>query len=118
MAIALFVKPEYAIDFQLLGGAWILQIFPAVIVALYTRWFHRHALLAGWLAGLVFATWMSSENFKTTIFPLHIGGITVAGYIGFYAFLVNLAIAVLATVVLNVARADRGTDLTRAADYA
>ena len=41
----------YAIDLQLLGGVWILQTFPAIVVGLYTRWFHRWALLAGWAVG-------------------------------------------------------------------
>ena len=33
--------PQYAIQLQLLGGVWIIQTLPAVVVGLYTRWFHR-----------------------------------------------------------------------------
>jgi solute:Na+ symporter, SSS family len=36
---------------QPLGGVWILQTFPAIVFGLYTRWFHRWALVAGWAAG-------------------------------------------------------------------
>ena len=30
---------------------------PALVFALYTRWFHRYALLAGWAVGMVYGTW-------------------------------------------------------------
>jgi Na+/proline symporter len=36
-----------ALNLQLLGGIWILQTLPSVILGLYTRWFHRWALLTG-----------------------------------------------------------------------
>ena len=40
-----------SLNLQLLGGIWILQTFPAIVVGLFTRWFHRWALLAGWAVG-------------------------------------------------------------------
>ena len=108
LGIALTIKPAYAIEFQLLGGSWIVQIFPAVVLGLYTTWFHRHALLAGWAAGLAAATWMAqTSNFSTTIFTLH-AGITLPGYIAFYALLVNLAVAALATLVLRLSKSQLG----------
>jgi len=108
LAIALTIKPLYAIEFQLLGGSWIVQIFPAVIIGLYTTWFHRNALLAGWAAGLVTATWMAqSTRFATTIFPLHAGA-TVPGYIAFYALLVNLAVAAIATLLFRLSKNELG----------
>ena len=45
-----FLDRTAAINFQLLGGIWILQTLPAVVIGLYTRWFHRWALLLGWAA--------------------------------------------------------------------
>ena len=45
-----------ALNLQLLGGIWILQTFPAIVVGLYTRWFHRWALLAGWAVAMLFGT--------------------------------------------------------------
>ena len=108
LGIALTIKPAYAIEFQLLGGSWIVQIFPAVVLGLYTTWFHRHALLAGWAAGLAAATWMAqTSNFSTTIFTLH-AGITLPGYIAFYALLVNLTVAAGATIVLRLAKNQLG----------
>ena len=44
-------RAQFAINLQLLGGVWILQTFPAIVVGLYTRWFHRWALLVGWAVG-------------------------------------------------------------------
>ena len=51
MAI-LFLDPQFSIDLQLIGGVIILQTLPAVALGLYTRWFHRWALIAGWAAGM------------------------------------------------------------------
>lgn len=116
--IAVFVRPQFAINFQLLGGAWILQIFPAVILGLYTRWFHPTALLIGWAAGMGAATWMAAATKFATFFPLHIGGTVLAGANMFYAFIVNLAVAAMLTLVLAALKANAGTDVTTAADYA
>ena len=38
---------------------WILQTLPAIVVGLYTGWFHRYALLAGWAAGMAWGTWLA-----------------------------------------------------------
>jgi SSS family solute:Na+ symporter len=48
----------------LLGGIWILQTFPAIVFGLLTRWFHRYALLAGWLAGMIYGT-IAAYNVST-----------------------------------------------------
>ncbi len=117
-AIAVFLRPQFAINFQLLGGAWILQVFPAVILGLYTRWFHPTALLFGWAAGMAAATWMAVSTNFATFYPLHVGGGVLAGANMFYAFIVNLVVAALLTLVFNALKANAGTDLTTAADYA
>src|SRR5215212_119083 len=58
LAFVLTMDKTVAINFQLLGGIWILQTFPALVGGLFTRWFHRWALLAGWAVGMVVALWM------------------------------------------------------------
>lgn len=118
LALAIFIRPEYAINFQLLGGSWMVQTFPAVVLGLYTRWFHRRALLLGWAAGLVAATWMAVSAQYASVFSLHAAGGTLIGYIAFYALLVNLAISALFTLIFNAAKVAAGADLTTAADYA
>ena len=57
LAFVLGLGTQDAINFQLLGGVWILQTMPALVFSLYTRWFHRWALLAGWAVGMVYGTW-------------------------------------------------------------
>ncbi len=59
LAFVLAVPTTYAIDLQLLGGVWILQTFVAIVAGLYTRWFHRWALIAGWAVGMVYGTWVA-----------------------------------------------------------
>ncbi len=48
LAVIFFMPTQFALDLQLLGGVWMVQIFPAVIFGLYTRWFSGWALLVGW----------------------------------------------------------------------
>ncbi|HEX3923391.1 MAG TPA: hypothetical protein VHY31_13975 [Streptosporangiaceae bacterium] len=47
LGFALELNKTLSINLQLLGGIWILQTFPSIVISLYTRWFHRWALLAG-----------------------------------------------------------------------
>ena len=56
LIFVLSLDRQNAINFQLLGGIWILQTFPALVLGLYTRWFHRWALLVGWAVGMVYGT--------------------------------------------------------------
>lgn len=105
------------INFQLLGGAWILQTLPAVFLGLYSNWFHRWALIAGWTGGMVAATQMVvSQNFKP-IFPLHFGGVSVSIYAGVAALIINLGLVVLLTLVCRVMGVHTGNDPTSPADY-
>src|SRR5690242_10201546 len=61
VAAIIFIDPQFSIDLQLIGGVIILQTLPAVAVGLYTRWMHRGALVAGWVAGMVVGLWMLYE---------------------------------------------------------
>ena len=64
LAFVLGLRPDFAINFQLLGGIWILQTLPALVGGLFTRWFHRWALLAGWAVGMAYGTWTAYEVAK------------------------------------------------------
>ncbi|HTV92397.1 MAG TPA: sodium:solute symporter [Verrucomicrobiae bacterium] len=119
LLFVLFIKPQYAIGFQFLGGAWILQTFPAFVLGLYTRWFNPKALLLGWIVGIATGTYMAVQTNFTAAFPLHLGGGTLVGYGPFYALLLNLIVTVIATPLFNAASStSHGTDATSAADYA
>ncbi|MEN3356419.1 MAG: solute:Na+ symporter, family, partial [Mycobacteriales bacterium] len=45
VVVILVLDPQFSIDLQLIGGVIILQTLPALVLSLYTRWFHRSALL-------------------------------------------------------------------------
>ena len=65
LSFIVFVPLQYAIQLQLLGGIWIIQTLPTVLIGLYTRWFNAWALLIGWAAGTFAGTYMvASVNFR------------------------------------------------------
>ena len=84
LVFIVFVPLQYAIQLQLLGGIWIIQTLPAMLIGLYTRWFNPWALLIGWAVGTATGTWMAwSVNFAAA-FPLQVGAWTFPGYTAFY----------------------------------
>ena len=124
LLFVLALDKQNAINFQLLGGIWILQTFPAVVLGLYTRWLHRWALLAGWAVGMVYGTWRAWNVANPRAGINHFGGsldvmpvIGQLGYIAMTAFVVNLVVAVVLTFVLRATRAPAGEDETIRGDY-
>ncbi len=118
LVFILFVPTQYAIQLQLLGGIWIIQTLPAVMLGAYTRWFNDWALLAGWTVGTIAGTAMAvAANFAPT-YPLALGGYVFPGYAALYTVILNLVVAIVLTPVLNALSAHRAaTDETIAADY-
>jgi solute:Na+ symporter, SSS family len=120
LGFALELNKTFSINLQLLGGIWILQTFPAIVISLYTRWFHRFALIIGWASGMVYGTVQAyrtpgggQAHFGASTAPLF-GHIT---YIAISALLVNLVVAVVLTFAFRATRLRDGYDETRAADY-
>jgi len=117
LVFVLVFQTSAAIQLQLLGGVWICQTLPAVLVSLYTRWFHPTGLLAGWAAGIISGTVMAYQlSLKSSVYPLHLGGITVPCYAALLALVLNFAVAALVTLVMNAVAPDK-TDETVPADY-
>ena len=88
----LLFQTSYAIQLQLLGGIWICQTLPAVLIALYTRFFHPYALLTGWATGILSGTVMVAQlGFKSSTYPLHIMGVTIPCYAAVTALVLNIA---------------------------
>ncbi|MFI0774117.1 sodium:solute symporter [Streptomyces sp. NPDC021212] len=112
VAVAFGLRDQGAVNLQLLGGVWILQIFPAVAIGLYTRRLHHRALLAGWGAGMVSGTAMAVTQGFSAVVPLTFGGHDLEVYAGLAAVLLNLGVAVVLTVVFDRAGTPRGTDAT------
>jgi SSS family solute:Na+ symporter len=123
-----FLDPQFSIDLQLIGGVIIVQTLPSVAIGLYTRWFHRGALIAGWVAGMGLGLWMLWEipnaatkrlHFGSAAFPLEKFGFDTKRtiYVGFVAILVNLMVVVIGTVILRAFKVREGTDATTPDDY-
>ncbi len=123
LIFVLVLDKQNAINFQLLGGIWIMQTFPAIVFSLYTRWFHRYALLAGWAVGMVYGT-VKAYNVVNPASGAHFGGsvsliegVGQMGYIALTAFVINVVIAAVVTLALRAANVSAGTDETIPADY-
>ena len=118
LVFIIFVPTKYAIQLQLLGGIWIIQTLPAVLLGAYTRWFNSWALLVGWFAGILTGTELAFKTELKPVYALVLGGHTYPGYSAFYTLLLNLVLAALLTPVCNALAATRAErDETVAADY-
>jgi SSS family solute:Na+ symporter len=118
LVFILFVPTQYAIQLQLLGGIWIIQTLPPVMLGAYTRWFNSWAMLVGWAVGTFAGTWMAISVKLTNTFPLHVGEHTFPGYSAVYSVLLNLLIAIVLTPIFNAMAANKTpVDQTAAADY-
>ena len=118
LVFILFVPTTYAIQLQLLGGIWIIQTLPAVMLGVYTRWFNDWALLVGWLVGTIAGTAMAASMNFTPTYALSFMGYTLPIYTAFSTVILNLVIAIVLTPVFNAIRKGAApVDVTRAADY-
>jgi SSS family solute:Na+ symporter len=110
---------QYAIQLQLLGGIWIIQTLPPVVLGLYTRKLHPTALLIGWASGIGVGTWMAAQSgFKTSTYALNILGTIVPCYAALSSLILNLAVGVVLSVIFNAFSGTPRIDATTAEDYA
>lgn len=101
LAFILLLPTQYAIDLQLIGGIWILQIFPAVVFGLYRSRLHAGPLLLGWLIGLTLGTWLSIAAGMKPLIPINLFGGTYTVYIGLIALAVNLIISFTGSTLMS-----------------
>ena len=114
----LALKSSYAIELQLLGGIWICQTVPAVLVALFTRAMHPTALLIGWASGIGAGTAMAwSLGLKSSIYVLHIFGVAVPCYAALSALALNLTVGIVLSLIFNALSSGVRPDETFAEDY-
>jgi SSS family solute:Na+ symporter len=120
LLFAIELPKTFSINLQLLGGIWILQTFPAIVFGLFTRWFHRYALLTGWLAGMIYGT-IAAYNVSSPTASHWAGSVnTLWGhtyYIGLTAIILNIAVSAVLTLVLRAARVPAGADETLPRQY-
>jgi SSS family solute:Na+ symporter len=126
IVFVVLLSGQFSINLQLLGGVWILQTFPAIGFGLYTRYFHRWALLLGWAAGIVTGTLMAyavpnpakhQHHFGGSVYTWHYFGLHFKAYHGLIALCINLIVLIVASVVLHLVRAPRGEDGTQPEDF-
>jgi SSS family solute:Na+ symporter len=124
----LLLDPQFSIDLQLIGGVIILQTLPSVGIGVFTRWFHRGGLIAGWVAGMAGGLWMLYQVPNPTTGKAHFGGpaypldklgldTKMTVYVGILAIALNLAVAAITTLVLRRGKTVDGPDRTRTDDY-
>jgi SSS family solute:Na+ symporter len=131
------LDPQFSIDLQLIGGVIIAQTLPAVGLGLVTRWFHRGALIAGWVAGMITAFWtlysipavtytaagkpptVTKEHFGGSAFSLSKLGFDTKWTIwaGAVAIIVNLVVTIVATLILRAMNVPDGVDETHPDEY-
>jgi solute:Na+ symporter, SSS family len=113
LVFILFVPTKFALDLQLLGGVWMVQVFPAVVFGLFTRRFSGWALVCGWAAGMLLGTWLAWA--PTAWVPVHaLFGSGIAVYNGLIGLVANIVIAAALSAVLP----NRAPDRTQDEDYA
>jgi len=126
VVFVLLLSGQFSVNLQLLGGVWILQTFPAIVSGLYTRFFHRWALLAGWAAGMVTGTLMAyavpnpakhQHHFGGSVYTWHYFGLHFKAYHGLIALVINLIVVLVGSVILHALRAPKGEDATQPEDF-
>jgi solute:Na+ symporter, SSS family len=99
----IFMPTQYAINFQLLGGIWILQTFPAVVLGLYRVPLRGGPLFLGWLTGMVSGTWFFVLAGLKPILPVWGVG---ALYIALIALILNLVVSLGGSLVQRTLKAE------------
>ncbi|CDY77614.1 Acetate permease ActP (cation/acetate symporter) [Caballeronia glathei] len=97
-----FLPTQYAIDLQLLGGVWILQVFPSIVFTLYTRRLSRQGLFCGWLVGIVTGTALAAAEGLKPVVALHLGDATYPVYIGLIALAANIVVTFVLSAFMPV----------------
>jgi solute:Na+ symporter, SSS family len=138
LLFVLGLDKQNALNMQLLGGVWILQTIVSIVAGLYTRWFHRWALLLGWAAGMVYGTVTAYRQTVPNVTVKQVGTQavrTVHGtrhfgsslgefpfthtkvYIAAAALVINVVVAVVVTLILRALKVPDGVDETEPGDY-
>jgi SSS family solute:Na+ symporter len=115
----LLLPLDYAIQLQLLGGVWMSQTLPPVILGLFSRWWNSWALLLGWAVGIGLGTWMAAlTGFKNATYAFTLAGLTIPAYAAIWALVANIVVAAVVTLLINAIGTRETRDATIASDYA
>ena len=100
LACVLFLNAHFAIDLQLLGGLWILQTFPALVLGITKLRFSAPAMLAGWAVGTLYGTYVCFHDGLKPTHMLSIGGMHQLISTGLLALLVNIGTVVVISLLV------------------
>ncbi|HVZ08028.1 monocarboxylate uptake permease MctP [Rhodopila sp.] len=117
LAFIFFLPLQYALWLQLLGGVWIIQTAPSVMLGLYTRFLNGWALFLGWLCGFGLGTWLVIINNWAPVYPLQLPGLTFPCYIALIAVAANLVVSIVLSPLFNTIGSGQPRDITAAVDY-
>jgi SSS family solute:Na+ symporter len=103
VAFVVIAPTTYVVNFQLAGGIWMLQVLPAVFLALYIGWLDARAVIAGWVTGIAFGTWsIVLVHFRTTSYSYSVFGYHNPVYIGIPALALNLLVVFIGSALANL----------------
>ncbi|RKP59309.1 monocarboxylate uptake permease MctP [Pararobbsia silviterrae] len=118
LAFIILLPLTYAIQLQLLGGIWIIQTLPAIVLGLYTRVLDHRALLIGWFVGIAMGTWMAaSQHLTSSVYSIHLFGYAIPGYAAVWSLIVNVVISIGLSYGFNAMGFDKTVDKTLPEDY-
>jgi SSS family solute:Na+ symporter len=103
LLVILYLPTQFAIYLHLLGGMWILQTFPALILGIFVpHWFRAEALLAGWAVGFSGGTFLAWWNGFKPVHMIVLGDTSLGLYIGLLALAANLVVALLVSGAISL----------------
>ena len=109
LGFVLLLNPSFAIDLQLLGGVWVLQTLPALVLGLLPLRLTSAGLLAGWAAGMAGGTATVFADGLKPVHALHLGGPHgVAVSTGLLALGLNLLVALAVSLPAPATRRRAG----------
>lgn len=102
VAFILLFPSTYAIQLQLLGGIWIIQTLPVIILGLCKRSLNKYGLFTGLIVGIIFGTYMAASlQLKSSIFEIHIFDYVVPAYIAVWSLIVNIIVSITVSIFIR-----------------
>ncbi|MGH3765946.1 MAG: sodium:solute symporter family protein [Pseudonocardiaceae bacterium] len=101
LAFVFGLRDQDAINLQLLGGIWILQTLPAVVLGLFGVSFHKTGLVAGWAAGMGIGTLLAVSGGFTSVVNVGTGGWPIQLYAGLIGLIINFLVAAAFTPTMK-----------------
>jgi len=97
-----FFPETSVVQLQLIGGIWMCQTMPAVLMGLYIKWLNAPALLLGWIAGIGAGTAMAAATgFKDSVYTLTILGLEIPCYSAVSALVLNITVTLILSLALR-----------------